>query len=97
MTSGGGYTYTYDNVGNMTSETQTSNGNVWNYTSDYDNRMTGAVEKNSGGTVLAQVTYTYDALGRQSGLIPTAPSAGPCTTARAPMRTRARTSTVPGR
>ena len=63
MTSGGGYTYTYDNVGNMTSKTQTSNGNVWNYAYDYDNRMTAAVEKSSGGTTLAQVTYTYDAPG----------------------------------
>ena len=68
MTSGGGYTYTYDNAGNTISKTQLSTGNVWNYTYDYENRMTVAVEKNSGGTTLAQVSYTYDALGRQIGV-----------------------------
>ena len=30
--------------------------------------MTGAVEKNSGGTVLAQVTYTYDVLDNRIGM-----------------------------
>jgi RHS repeat-associated protein len=30
--------------------------------------MTGAVEKTSGGTVLAQVSYTYDALGNRIGM-----------------------------
>jgi RHS repeat-associated protein len=30
--------------------------------------MTGAVEKTSGGTVLAQATYTYDALGNRIGM-----------------------------
>jgi RHS repeat-associated protein len=65
MSASPGYTYTYDNVGNTLSKTQTSTGNVWNYAYDYDNRMTAAVEKNSGGTTLAQVSYTYDALGRR--------------------------------
>ena len=65
MTSGGGYTYTYDNAGDMTSRTQLSTGFVWNYSYDYHNRMTVATEKNSGGTTLNQVTYTYDALDRR--------------------------------
>ena len=30
--------------------------------------MTGAVEKTSGGTVLEQVTYTYDALDNRIGM-----------------------------
>ena len=30
--------------------------------------MTGAVEKTSGGTMLAQVTYTYDALDNRIGM-----------------------------
>jgi RHS repeat-associated protein len=63
MTASSGYTY--DNVGNTISKTQTSTGNVWTYSYDYHNRMTAAVEKNSGGTTLAQVSYTYDALGRR--------------------------------
>ncbi len=68
MTSGGGYTYTYDNDGNTISKTQISTGDVWTYSYDYENRLTSAVEKSSGGTTLEQVTYTYDALGRQIGV-----------------------------
>ncbi len=68
MTSGGGYTYTYDNDGNTISKTQLSTGDVWTFSYDYENRLTGAVEKSSGGTTLEQVTYTYDALGRQIGV-----------------------------
>ena len=45
MTSGGGYTYTYDNAGNTISKKQLSTGDVWTYSYDYLNRMTGAVEK----------------------------------------------------
>jgi len=68
MTAAPGYTYTYDNVGNTISKTQTSTGDVWTYSYDYENRMTGAIEKSSGGATLEQVTYTYDALGRQLGV-----------------------------
>jgi RHS repeat-associated protein len=52
----------------MTTETQTSTGDVWTYSYDYRNRMTGAVEKTSTGTVLAQVTMTYDALDNRIGM-----------------------------
>jgi RHS repeat-associated protein len=51
----------------MSTMTQTSTGDVWTYTYDFRNRMTGAVEKTSGGTVLAQATYTYDALDNRIG------------------------------
>ena len=34
---------------------------------DFRNRLVGAVEKTSGGTVLEQVTYTYDALDNRIG------------------------------
>ena len=68
VTAAPGYTYTYDNVGNTISKTQISTGDVWTYSYDYENRMTAAVEKSSGGTILAQVTYTYDALSRQIGV-----------------------------
>ena len=34
----------------------------------YRNRMTGAVEKNASGTILAQATYTYDALDNRIGI-----------------------------
>ena len=49
-------TYTYDHDGNLLTSTQTLTGNVWTCAYDYRNRMTGAVEKTSGGTTLEQVT-----------------------------------------
>jgi RHS repeat-associated protein len=68
QTASPGYTYTYDANGNMITSTQTSTGDVWTYSYDFRNRMTGAVEKTSGGTVLAQATYTYDALDNRIGM-----------------------------
>ena len=68
QTASPGYTYTYDNAGEMTSETQTSTGDVWAYGYDFRGRMVTAVEKTSGGTTLESVTYTYDALGNRIGM-----------------------------
>jgi RHS repeat-associated protein len=68
MTAGAGFTYTFDNAGNIISKTQTSTGYVWSYTYDYHDRMTAAVEKTSGGATLNQESFTYDALGRQIGV-----------------------------
>ena len=52
----------------MTSETQTSTGNVWTYGYDFRGRMVTAVEKTSGGTTLESVTFTYDALDNRIGM-----------------------------
>jgi RHS repeat-associated protein len=52
----------------MITDTITSTGDVWTYSYNFRGQMTGAVEKTSGGTVLAQVTYTYDALGNRIGM-----------------------------
>jgi RHS repeat-associated protein len=68
QTASPGYTYTYDADGNMITMTQTSTGDVWTYSYNFRNLMTGAVEKTSTGTVLAQVTYTYDALDNRIGM-----------------------------
>jgi RHS repeat-associated protein len=67
LTASPGATYTYDAEGNMTGKTETSGGNVWTYTWDYRNRLTSVLEKNSGGTVIFQATYTYDPLNRRIG------------------------------
>jgi RHS repeat-associated protein len=67
QTASPGYTYTYDHAGEMTSETQTSTGDVWTYGYDFIGRMVTAVEKTSGGTTLESVTFTYDALGNRIG------------------------------
>ena len=41
MTSGGGFTYTYDSGGNTSGKTEQSSGKYWNYTWDFRNRLTG--------------------------------------------------------
>ena len=68
LTSGGGYTFTYDKEGNTIGQTQLSTGDVWTFGYDDRNRLVSAVEKSSGGTTLAQATYTYDALNRRIGV-----------------------------
>jgi YD repeat-containing protein len=68
QTASPGYTYTYDADGNMITMTQTSTGDVWTYSYNFRNLMTGAVEKTSTGTILAQATYTYDALDNRIGM-----------------------------
>ena len=77
LTAAPGYTYTYDAEGNLTGKTQTSGGNNWAYTYDYRDRLTVATEKNSGGSVISQSTYTYDALNRRIGTDVDADGAGP--------------------
>ena len=52
----------------MITMTQTSTGDVWTYSYNFLNLMTGAVEKTSTGTILAQATYTYDALDNRIGM-----------------------------
>ena len=45
QTASPGYTYTYDADGNMITSTQTSTGDVWTYTYNFRDLMTGAVER----------------------------------------------------
>jgi hypothetical protein len=52
----------------MTSETQTSTGDVWTYGYDLGGQMVTAVEKTSGGTTLESVTYTYRSIAATKGL-----------------------------
>ena len=63
QTASPGYTYTYDNTGNLISQTNTSTHVVTTYTYDYRNRLT---EVTQGGTIIA--TYTYDVLNRRIGI-----------------------------
>ena len=67
LTDAAGNKYTYDANGNTTSMT-TPSGDVWTYTWNYRNEMTGFSEKNSSGTVIASGTYTYDSLDRRIGV-----------------------------
>ncbi|MCU0721840.1 MAG: hypothetical protein MUC83_19170 [Pirellula sp.] len=60
-----GFTFTYDDEGNRTSKTETATGKVTEYTWDYRNRLTTVRDRNtSGGAVVKQVDYQYDAFNR---------------------------------
>src|SRR5262249_24872403 len=67
LTGDGTYTFVYDNEGNMTSKTRISDSEQWTYTWDYRNRLTQVVEKNSGGTTVANDVFTYDVENRRIG------------------------------
>ncbi|MFN9433575.1 MAG: RHS repeat-associated core domain-containing protein, partial [Planctomycetota bacterium] len=64
-TAGLGFTYTYDDEGNRTSKTETATGKVEEYSWDYRNRLTRVASRNStGGAIVRQVDYEYDAFNR---------------------------------
>jgi RHS repeat-associated protein len=62
MTASPGYTFTYDNAGNMTGQTNTSTHVTVVYNYDFRNRLTGVTV---GATATA--TFTYDVLDRRIG------------------------------
>jgi RHS repeat-associated protein len=64
----GTYNYAYDNDGNMLTKTRISDGQSWNFTWDYRNRLTDVVVKNASGTVLSSQHNTYDVFDRRIGV-----------------------------
>jgi RHS repeat-associated protein len=63
--SGLGFTYTYDNEGNRITKTETATGKVTSYEWDYRNRLTSVKDRAiSGGAIVRQVDYQYDAMNR---------------------------------
>jgi RHS repeat-associated protein len=65
LTSDGTYNYTYDDNGNTLTKTRISDSQKWEFTWDFRNRLTQVVVKNSGGTILQQSDFTYDAFDRR--------------------------------
>jgi RHS repeat-associated protein len=65
LTSDGTHNYTYDDNGNMLTKTRISDSQKHEFSWDYRNRLTQVLLKNSGGTVLQQSDFTYDALDRR--------------------------------
>jgi RHS repeat-associated protein len=60
-----GFTYVYDDQGNRISRTETATGKVTEYSWDHRNRLTVVKDRNtSGGSVVKQVDYAYDAFNR---------------------------------
>jgi RHS repeat-associated protein len=61
----------------MSAKTDTATHNLWTYAYDERERLTGITEKNSGGSVIYQATYTYDALDRRIATQIDSDGAGP--------------------
>src|SRR5262245_59928010 len=76
LTSDGTYNYTYDDEGNVLTQTKISNGEKFEFEWDYRNRLTKVLLKNSGGTVLKEERYTYDLWNRRIGIWVDADGAG---------------------
>ncbi len=64
LTSGGSFTYAYDNEGNLVQKTHLASGNITAYAYDYRNRLIAVTERNAAGIILTDVRYVYDALNR---------------------------------
>jgi RHS repeat-associated protein len=67
LLSDGTYNYTYDNEGNVLTRTRIADGQQTTYTWDYRNRLTEAVTRTSGGTVVDDEKFTYDVENRLIG------------------------------
>ncbi len=76
LTSDGTFNYTYDDEGNVLTQTKISNSDKFEFTWDYRNRLTKVVLKNSGGTVLKEERFTYDVWNRRIGVWVDADGAG---------------------
>ena len=79
LQSDGTYDYTYDGEGNLISRTEVATGVRVEYVWDYRNRLIGVTTKNSSGTVVESVEYTYDLLNRRIGKVidPDGPGSSP--------------------
>jgi RHS repeat-associated protein len=71
LLSDGTYNYTWDNEGNLLTKTRISDGQKWEYTWDYRNRLTKVVVKNSQGAILSQQDSTFDVFNRRIGVVNT--------------------------
>ena len=65
-TDSAGYTYTYDDEGNVLSKTATDGSEI-DYAWDYRDRLTSVTFQNSSHNVTKTVTYVYDAFNRWIG------------------------------
>jgi RHS repeat-associated protein len=65
VTNDGTYTYLYDNEGNRTRRTKTSNGEYELYVWDYRQRLVSVTLKNSANVTQQTVVYEYDGLNRR--------------------------------
>lgn len=65
LKSDGVYTYDYDNQGNLIRRTEVATGAVREFTWDHRDRLVGITDAASNGSMIHEITYTYDALDRR--------------------------------
>src|SRR5262249_14939711 len=60
-----GFTYTYDDEGNLTTRTDRATGTVRTFAWDYHNQLIKVTDRTASGTAVQEVRFVYDALGRR--------------------------------
>ncbi|MEM6432630.1 MAG: RHS repeat-associated core domain-containing protein [Cyanobacteria bacterium P01_D01_bin.115] len=65
LTTDGVYTYSYDDEGNMTTQTEIATGNERIFVWDYLNRLSAVIDEDSADVVVQRVDYTYDVMNRR--------------------------------
>ena len=65
LLSDGTWNYNYDAAGNLIQKVNIADGTTWQYGYDVANHMTSAVERDAGGNVLVEASYTYDVFGNR--------------------------------
>lgn len=73
------FDYQYDAEGNRIAQIERSTGRVTSFTYDHENHLLAAATRSSGGTLLSNVSYRYDAIGRRNARIADADGSGPAT------------------
>jgi RHS repeat-associated protein len=61
----GTYNYSYDAEGNMSRRVEIMTGEIRDFTWDQRNRLVQVTDKSSGGMIINEALYTYDALNRR--------------------------------
>jgi YD repeat-containing protein len=73
-----GFTYTYDDEGNLATKTEAATGKVTTYAYDHRNRLTSVTTKDTGGVTVASATFKYDALERRIRTLIASNGGWPC-------------------
>ena len=65
LLSDGEFNYTYDAVGNLIEKTELATGIVTKFTYNHKNNVVGIEEQSSDGTILKELSFSFDVFGRR--------------------------------
>jgi RHS repeat-associated protein len=80
LLSDGKYTYQYDAEGNTTRRVTITTGETRDFTWDHRNRLVRLTDKSSGGTIVNEASYIYDAINRRIAKLVDVDGTGPLST-----------------